>query len=104
MQLLCTMKVGNLANLVGQAAVPLIGNWLHEGLFESVTGFLNHQFTSQASSPLSIHITNGTDHTKSRTRTPKPVTSKHVLHCPYTLQVVLATPKVEPGHPNQLQV
>jgi hypothetical protein len=103
MQLLCTMKVGNLANLVGQAAVPLIGNWLHQGLFQSVTGFLDHQFTSQASSPLSIHITSATDQTKSRTRTPKPVTSKRDLHRPHTLQVVLTIPKVEPGHQNQLQ-
>jgi hypothetical protein len=87
MQLLCTMKVGNLANLVGQVAIPLIRNWLHQGLFQSVTGFPDHQFTSQASSPLFIHITSATDQTKSRTRTPKPVTSKRDLNRPHPLQV-----------------
>lgn len=57
----------NTTNLVGWAAVLLDGNWFYQRLFQSITGSPHHRYTSQACSPLSIHITSEADWTKSGT-------------------------------------
>jgi hypothetical protein len=44
-----------------------MGNWFYQRLFQSITGSPHHQYTSQACSPLSIHITSEADWTKSGT-------------------------------------
>jgi hypothetical protein len=70
------ISLRDIVSLREQVTILYGYNWSYQDLFQSVTGFPHHWSTSQAYSPLLIHITSETDCIKSGTSRWLPVPNR----------------------------